>query len=161
MTRSTHDRYNAFMVSPNVVETGGATGDIIGPLWDEADVRKHGLRQFDVQSRFFATGGSLFNMAEAQRELIRDWHAIGPYLLNGGVVAQRVVPETRVGTRMRVPGASEDKNRTFYVEGVDHEWSLPKGGKTSFQVTRGWEGTDRSLIQAITTLAARYTLGRV
>lgn len=157
-TKSTHDRFNSFVLSPSVVEAGGATIDTVGPLWDKRDIRKHGLRQFDVQSRYFAADSNLYGMAEKQRLLLRDWHAIGPYLSSGGIVAASIVPGARVGTRLRVKSHAADE--TFYIEGCEHSWTKQDGGNSTFQVTRGWEGTDKELVDAINSLASRYTLGR-
>ena len=50
-----------------------------------------------------------------------------------GRVDMRGAPEIRVGYRLDI----EDRNMSFYVEGVNHSWQFPNSMKTSLQVSRG------------------------
>jgi hypothetical protein len=159
VSRSTKDRYNAFYVAPQVYQESGFTKDLMGPLWDETSIRTHGLRSFNIETRYTADESNLFNLIEAQRLLVVDWHCLAPYFLSGTLPLQRLYPEVRVGTRVRVVGSDEAKQEDYYVEGVSHNWGQRTGGKTSLSVTRGWRGGSRDLIRAITEVSSRYRLG--
>lgn len=50
-----------------------------------------------------------------------------------GRVDMRGAPEIRVGYRLDIT----DRNMSFYVEGVNHDWQFPNNMNTSLQVTRG------------------------
>lgn len=157
--RSGAERFNAFFVtSPLHQEALGANAiDIIAPLWDKEDILRHGLRRFDVSSKYGAAGAELLNLVEQQRTAIRDWYAINPYLFNGTLELGMGIPDIRVGMRARVPGATtEDHDETYYVESVGHNWTYGPGLKTTLGVTRGWRGKDEAFLEALETLAGNY-----
>lgn len=156
VTRSTKDRYNAYFVAPQVYQEGGFTKDIMGPLWDELDVRKHGMRPFNVQSRYTTGESNLFNLVSAQRELVRDWHCLSPYFLSGNVDLGRLYPDARIGSRLRLIGQDEGSQEDYYIEKVSHRWTKERGGRTGLGVTRGWVGGDNSYMQALGEVAGRY-----
>lgn len=157
--RSGSERFNAFFVaSPLHQEALGLNAiDIIGPLWDKADILNHGLRRFDVSSKYGAVGSELLNITRQQRVAIRDWYAINPYLFNGTLELGVGFPDIRIGMRARIPGKlSQDQDETYYIESVSQNWSFGPGLKTSLGVTRGWRGTDINLLSAMFDLAVRY-----
>lgn len=154
------ERYNAYMVSPQVLQSLGGRVDTQAPLWDPHDIRRHGLRKMEVQSRYVAKQNDLFTMSSIQRYMVRDWNAMNPYLYNGDLELARLRPDIRIGTRLRIRGHSEDENETYYVEQVGHRWSLPTGGRTTVGVTRGYRGTDEKMLSDLKKLVSRYVLYR-
>jgi hypothetical protein len=156
--RGGFERFNAFFVSPQIVqEVLGAGGiELATPLWDPEDIRRHGLRRFDIQSQFTSPKADLLTLSEKQRFIIRDWYMMNPYLLNGSLEIAIGLPMAKIGTKVRILGEDEDSDQTFYIEEVSHDWTA--GGKlsTSLGVTRGWVGTDDSLLDVMESVAARY-----
>lgn len=156
------ERYNAFFVnSPLYQETlGGNAIDIVAPLWNKDEILRHGLRRFDVSSKYGVPGDEakkLLNLVEEQREIIRDWYVMNPYLRNGTLELGIGMPDVRVGSRARVPGArSKDQDEIYYIETVSHNWSFGSGTKTSLGVTRGWRGTDEAYLDALDRLIRTY-----
>lgn len=159
--RTGSERYNAFFVAPQVLTEflGSAAIEVTAPLWDEKDMRVHGFRRFDVNSRYqldiaaapFAD--SMLTITKLQREKCRDWYAINPYLYNGTISFARGVLEARIGRRLLIPGAQDF---TAYIENVDHNWRFGQGIRTTLGVTRGWYGTDDEYLRALGVLASRY-----
>lgn len=158
--RSGLERLNAFFVSPQLTQEFARLGrnDLLQPLWDAQDIYKHGMRRYDIMSRYKAPNGTLATLSTVQRYMIRDWYAINPYLYSGEFALGVGRPEIRVGTRIRIPGDGGETrlDETYYVEGVAHNWSYGAGIKTTLTVTRGWVGDDDSLMDAIEELADRY-----
>jgi hypothetical protein len=157
--RSGLERYNAFFVASvlHQEDIGQAALELIPPLWERDEILRHGLRRFDIQSKYAAPDASLINITKAQRAIVRDWYCLNPYFFNGTLDLAIGMPDIRVGVRARVPGTgSEDQDETYYVEGVRHNWRFGQGLKTSLDVTRGWRGTDASLVEALEKLAGRY-----
>jgi hypothetical protein len=159
--RSGMERFNAYFVTTQLAaeSLGQAAIDLQAPLWDKDDILRHGLRRFDVQSKYGSKDAEMLNIAEKQREMVRDWYCLNPYHLNGTLELGVLFPDVRIGSRARVPGAvSENDDETYYIESVSHNWAYGKGGRTSLGVTRGWRGTEDSLIEALETLRDRYAL---
>lgn len=160
--RTGMERYNAFFVnSPLYQETlGGNAIDIVAPLWSKSDILYHGLRRFDVSSKYGIPGDDekkLLNLVEEQREIIRDWYVMNPYLRNGTIELGIGMPDIRVGSRARIPGAkSEEQDESYYIETVSHNWAFGAGTKTSLGVTRGWRGTDDAYLDALNRLTGDY-----
>lgn len=151
------ERYNAFFASPQAIQQLSATSvDLHGPLWDPQSIERHGMRPFYVDSRYVCDEPNLFTMSQAQRALVMNFHCLNPYMLNGTISTQ-FRPDIRVGTRVKIPYGSAEKAETYYVEQVTHSWSLG-APKTTLGVTRGWVGTDGSLLSALSTVSERYKL---
>lgn len=160
--RGSAERYNAFFVAPALVQSIIKSGaiDMTPPLWDRDDVFLRGLRRFDISSKYWSSEADLIGLASRQREKLRDWHCLNPYMLQGTIVPAMGLPDLRVGTRLRIPGLkSEHENETYYVENVSHSWQKETGIQTQIGVTRGWIGTDIDLIDAVRKMAGRYTIG--
>ncbi len=158
--RSGMERFNAFFVAPQlaqeVIQAGGI--DLYLPEWDAGDILRHGLRRFDVNSQYAAANADYLTLSRAQRAQMRDWHCLNPYLSNGTLDLSVGMPWVRIGTRVRIPGIeSEDQDETYYVESVAHSWNFGVGTRTNLGVTRGWIGTDSSLIDALGIVAGNYT----
>lgn len=154
--RSGEERKNAFFAQPKYsAENANNQLDLSLPLWDKADIKRHGMRRMDFSSSYVAEADNLLGLTTIQRERMRDWFALNPYYYAGTLVLGRLFPNIRVGTRLRVAGASEDLDEEYYVEGVSHSYRW--GDASSLvQVTRGWRGTKNSLIEAIEGLQDRY-----
>lgn len=156
------ERYNAFFAAPlllqEVLKTSGI--DIIKPLWDAGDTNRHGLRRFDVSTKYASADGQDLILSEAMRNVVRDWYCMNPYLLNGTLALREGRPEIQIGSRIRVPGLrGEQEDETFYAESVGHNWTFGPGTRSNIGVTRGWKGSDRSYINALSKITGRYTLG--
>lgn len=150
------ERYNAFYVSPLVIQGLGNT-DLNGPLWDLADIKRHGLRRFNVESRYSVPEGDLSNMSELQRTDVRDFNCLNPYLFTGSIQLGAMFPQLRVGMRLRVQHEDTKAEENYYVEQVTHSWSASSGGRTNVVVTRGWVGGDDLLLQRLREVAGRYS----
>lgn len=165
VSRDGSERMNAFFVGPQLVQDllGAGGMDMTQPLWDPADILRHGLRRYDINSNYKTDGGTLLLLSVVQRYILRDWYVINPYLLSGTIVLAHGRPDIHVGTRIRIPGEGGDTalDETYYVEGVNHSWSLGPGIRTTLQVTRGFIGTDNSLLQAIKDAVGNYSVPTV
>jgi len=158
--RGGHERYNAFFVGPQTTQEAVATGimDLATPLWDEEDILIHGLRRFDVESRYEAPDGSstALTLAPFLRQKLRDWYAINPYLFNGTITLGVGRPDIRAGTRVLIPGATRFLDEMYYVEEVTNAWTMGVGLRTNMLVTRGWRGTMTDYVQTVRDLADKY-----
>lgn len=157
--RAGMERFNAFFMAPQIAQEALNAGaiDLYAPLWDTGDIGRHGLRRFDVMSRYAAQDADHLTLSRAQRFRMRDWHCLNPYLLNGTLELGIGMPWVHIGGRAQIPGQRDvDQNETFYVEGVSHRWAFGVGTKTSLQVTRGWVGTDASYMDALNATAFNY-----
>ena len=157
--RAGMERFNAFFVAPQiaqeVMQAGGI--DLFLPEWDADDILRHGLRRFDVNSLYAAADADYLTLSRAQRAKMRDWHCLNPYFLSGSLDLGVGMPWVRIGTRARIPGIeSEDQDETYYVESVAHNWTFGVGTRSSLGVTRGWIGTDASLVDAMGIVAGNY-----
>ena len=157
--RTGMERYNAFFVASQLQQEALQAGgiDIYLPEWDADDILRHGLRRFDVNSSYAAPDADFLGLSRAQRARVRDWHCMNPYLLNGTLELGAGMPWARIGCRARVPGVeSEDQDETYYIESVSNRWTFGSSTKTTLGVTRGWRGTDASLVDALRIVAGNY-----
>ncbi len=156
--RGGHERYNAFFVSPQLTQSllGMGTMDLVKPLWNKDDIFHHGLRRFDITSKYLPDDMDLATMTNAQREQVRDWYCLNAYMFSGTIGFGMGLPNLRIGTRLRIKDADENKDETYYVESVSNNWVFRQGVKTSAGVTRGWVGTDDSYMAALTRMTENY-----
>lgn len=155
--RGGEERYNAFFLrSSTEAEFSNSNIDITKPIWDPKDIAYRGIRRMDISSSYVSPYMDNIGMVTDQRARLRDWYGLNPYFLNGTLPLVRLRPDIRLGSRVRIPGASPEEDVTYYVEGITHNWSLGRG-RTTLTVTRGWEGTDQSLAKAVAALETRYT----
>lgn len=150
------ERYNAFFVSPQVVQAMNRV-DLNAPLWDVKSISRHGLRPFYVESRYIAEDNDLATMSSRQRDTARDWHCMNPLLLNGSMSLAVLMPNIRIGSRFRIAGERNVQQETYYVEQVSHQWSASSGGTTRLGVTRGWVGGEDAYLSTLQKLSGRYT----
>lgn len=124
------------------------------PIINEKSILRHGCRRWFQRSEFLPLnddrpdsphphGPGAIVLAANWLKRIHDWYSIAPMQLSGTLVTTRVMPEIRIGERVREKRA--EGNITYYVEGVEHEWSYPGPGRTTLTVTRGEYDTDRLL----------------
>ena len=155
------ERFNAYFASPQAIMQLSATKlDLHGPLWDLADVNRHGMRSMTVDSRYVSNGAGanqLFTMSKTYRQIVMNHHCLNPYLLSGTIALAMLRPDIRVGTRLRVKGRDPSEDVTYYVEQVSHSWRL-NAGTTSLGVTRGWKGTDEAHLAVVEGLDQRYVM---
>ncbi len=141
-------------------EQGNILQEALTSEVDTLSIKKHGLRRMDIPTSYAAQGESAntAGVLDEYRKQARDWFALSPYLYAGELDFARGWPNLRVGQRIQLLSPrGEDGTITFYVEGVRHAWDLKRGLRTSATVTRGWEGTDRSLRQAVQVLRSQFT----
>ncbi len=159
--RSGLERFNAFFVAPQIAQEllGAGAIDLNAPLWNPDDILRHGMRRYDVLTKYTSPNADIIGLSSALRRRIRDWYCLNPYFLNGTLELGLGLPNVHVGERVRIPGAtSPDQDETYYVESVANTWSLQPGLKTTLGVTRGWRGTDDSLLEALNRIAFEYTI---
>jgi hypothetical protein len=155
--RSSMERFNAFFAAPIVSqETMRSMQDLHGPLWNPEEILRHGLRRFDVVTRYKSE--DIVGLAGGQRTIARDWHCLNPYLLNGVLSLAIGQPQIHIGERVRIPGVSPDLDETYYTEQVSHSWTFGGSVRTSLGVTRGWIGTDSQYIDTLGAVADGYVL---
>lgn len=157
--KSGMERYNAYFVSPQLVQEVMAEAgvEMAQPLWDPDDILRHGLRRFDIVSKYTSPQADLAGLSSGQRLKVRDWYCLNPHFLNGSFDLALGIPDIRTGVRLRIAGkngVSDDE--TYYVESVNHNWAFGAGVKTSLGVTRGWVGTDDSLLSTLNRVAFNY-----
>lgn len=155
--KSGSDRFNAFFISPQMGQEVFNAGsiDLAKPLWNPEEIKVHGLRRYDISTKYNAENSEVLFMTKFQRTLIRDWQAINPYLWNGTISLGRGFPEIQIGSRVRVIGPQKPYLE-FYVENVSHTWAFGSSIKTSLGVTRGWEGDAASYLDALASIAQGY-----
>ena len=157
--RGGEERYNAFFVAPQVLQEWIGT-DIIDtsqPLWNKDDIKRHGLRRFDVSTRYSNIDGDVLSAVKVWRQNICDWYMMNPYLYNGTIELGVCRPDIKIGTRVGIAGEQgPNQNEQYYVESVGNNWQFGTGGRTSLGVTRGWIGTDTELVRKTQEVSWRY-----
>lgn len=152
------ERLNLFMLY--ATGTGLANFDqyiAYPPSYARTEAARHGLRIWEQASKFANDGGrgdGLGWMEEIAKwhSLVTSWYAPNHLWLNGSLKVPYIVGEARIGKRL-VIGDSADVNREqFYIEGVTIDWRYPRLPSTTFNVTRGWIGSDNDLVDAVKTL---------
>lgn len=124
----------------------GYPGNI--PIYSEESIQLHGLRRYVLNTRFIPYQSSpqegsqaqqdrenFFRLAGAWLKKVHDWYAVAPFELSGTIQTTRIMPEIRIGERIRE--VRDEGNIIYYVEGVQHNWSYEQGGRTTLTLTRG------------------------
>jgi hypothetical protein len=157
--RAGMERFNAFFVAPQIAQEAVGAGaiDLYAPLWSPDDILRHGLRRFDVKSKYTSPKAELLTLSSRLRTRVRDWYCINPYLLSGTIALGIGMPNIHIGNRIRIPGTQgPDFDETYYVESVSNRWQFGPGMRTEMGVTRGWIGTDDSYLDALGLIAGNY-----
>ena len=154
LSRSGVDRRNSFFLSPKIqAALVAGLPEFQAPEWNLKQVALHGVRRFDVTTNYVGDPDkdNLFLVSREYRNRMRDFHVLNHLFLSGtlGLVTGR--PDIRIGSRL-LTGA-----RSFYVEGVSHNWNLMQGVKTQLSVTRGWVGSDQDMIRTMLAEIGDYS----
>lgn len=173
VAKSGFERYNAFFVAPRILQEALSSHAlyVIAPLIDRDSIKYHGWRRMDIQSNVVPDpenpelygGPDVNNLCSYQRQLLRDWYCMNPYLLSGTFVLGHGRPDIKIGNKMSIPGGvlnptDVEADETYYVESVTNSWQAGMGIRTSVGVTRGWVGTDAEYLTTLSKVADRYTL---
>lgn len=150
---SDNDHVNFFMITQSSIPIASnfqkftLLKDGLVPIFIPESIRKYGLRVREMSTKFMYTGGGKIDSGDALRFLVRcllaqdQWYQHNPFY-RSGTIKTRLVPKARVGMALDV--LSSDREESYYIEGVSHEWELGEDGKgrafTSFTLTRGQPG---------------------
>jgi hypothetical protein len=109
--------------------------------------RKYGLRPYQVTSPL------LVSQAQAQAQAQGLLKFLGNRLTKTGTVTIPGEPNIRLGTTILIKGTLRGKKieRTFYIEGVSHEYIDGQGYKTTLELTHGrdpWDPEWKSMVLA-------------
>jgi len=171
LSRSNTERFNLFQLLADV-GFGGVESEQIAqapPSWLKDSVRKHGLRYFQRNTNYVAgaalggqgTGKWVQERKDWQRLLV-DWYCLNPYFLSGSVSVPVPLPEIRFGDRIRVETGTASEDLTCYVEAVGFNYQAsesanqPPRCSSNFTLSRGWKGTDSSLLDAVLTMGGKH-----
>jgi hypothetical protein len=157
--RSGLERFNAFFVASQLHQEafGQNSLNILTPLVDFQSLHRHGLRRFDVQSSMSPDQLDFSKLCEQQRRIAKDWHCLNPYFLSGTINLGIGRPDIKIGCKVRIPGEHGERDQeTYYIESVGHNWRFGQGIRTALGVTRGWMGSDQSMVAALQQMSARY-----
>ncbi len=118
------------------------------PIINVESVQRHGLRPYTVNTNFLpffkqGEGTNFIRLAANWLKRIHDWYGVAPFQLSGTITTTRMFPEIRIGERIQE--LRDEGTVTYYVEGVDHNWSHPGAGSTTITVTHGQYATEPAL----------------
>ena len=142
----------------------GHPGNI--PIFNTDSIARHGVRMYNQTTKFIPflyrtradeadgdavreqsrLGLSFFQIAAGWLKKLHDWFVIAPYELSGTLTTTRMMPEIRVGQRLREQRL--EGNIMHYVEAVSHSWQYPNAGSSTITVTRG-EYEDDDLLEYV------------
>jgi len=156
--RGGNERYNAYFLGPQMTQEmiGTHVVELCRPIWYVNDIKRHGLRRFDISTNYLAEEGKSLFLADTLRERLMNWYCLNPYFYNGQLTLTHGRPDIHEGSRVRIPGNIPEEDEIYYVEGVSHEWAFGRGIRTALTVTRGWRGTEASLMTMIHKLSTYY-----
>lgn len=160
LARSGRERFTIFQITADFSYGNTQEQAAIGaPLWSPDDVELYGVRPYMENTRFIEH----LNWAEKKdtwQRLVVDWFAPNPYWLSGTMEFPIMLPEARVGSRLRVETGGRDL--TAYIEGVEHSFEFSEKAprsRTKLMLTRGFMGTDDQLLKMVQTVSSRFTAG--
>lgn len=164
VSRSGYERYNSFYVTPRVVQeqVGSYALNMLAPLMDKESIKRHGIRRLDVQSNVTPDDLDYNQLAKFQRQILRDWYCMNPYLLSGTIPLGHGRPDIKIGNRLKIPGTALspteiEGDESYYVESVTNTWTAGSGMRTTAGVTRGWIGTDSEYFSKMSLVSNMYT----
>ncbi len=160
LVRSGAERYNSFQATGGLIQESSSQNTNIAakPLWHLDDILLHGLRRYDVSTRYVAFSTNDYVQNKTNRAITRDWYALNAYYRSGQIPLSIGRPDIRIGTRIRVPGNQRPQSDfDAYVEMVTHNWSFGRGLRTTLGVTRGWRGGDDDMQNKLQQLVEGYS----
>lgn len=149
-TNTDNDLFNFRMISSNSLLLSESDqkftllqSDLI-PMFLAESIKMYGLRVQELSTKFMFSGASKIGDSRTISFLVRMllahdyWNQHSPYY-DRGTISSRGVPKARVGMALDVESPS--KERSYYIEGVAHQWTHQTEGQghlaTTFTVTRG------------------------
>ncbi len=133
------------------------------PIWNQLDIQTHGIRPWQQNVRYVAKDGTAqgqwLNERKIWQKLVTDWYAPNPYFLSGSLGAGILLPEARIGTRVKYDTGAEKTSERYYLEGVENKYGFTRAGhsgKTNLTVTRGFPGSEKAYLDMITAAAKNY-----
>jgi hypothetical protein len=130
--------------------------------WLRSDVKQRGLRPYSETTNYIAgTEGGWQHERLIWLSLLQDWWGPSPYLREGTITVNTLLPEIRIGQRVLLDPGDPKQVEQFYVEGVSMAYTGPTrdagaGGTTTLIVGRGFRGDDKALFSGISELSSRY-----
>jgi len=117
------------------------------PIFNEESMQRHGIRRYFQSTRFLPLRQTdpdaeiWIRAAAGWLKKLHDWYSIAPFQLSGSIGTTRVMPEIRIGERIKE--VRDEGTIVYYCEGVSHEWQYPNAGRTTLTLTRGeYENAD-------------------
>jgi hypothetical protein len=164
--RSGMERFNLFELLADV-GFGGEKAEQFPqwpPAWYRDSIKRHGLRGMIESTKYVGSADKAIAEWIGERKmwqkLLVQWYCLNPWFFSGSLQAHLMLPEIRVGHRLKLDTGNAATDETYYVEGVDLEYTRTGTGAptcaSSFTVTRGWRGDDRSLLKAISDVSSQY-----
>jgi len=154
--RTGHVRKNAFYATPKLFhERADAHFSLQQPLWRPDDILRHGFRRMDVTFDYTSAALDIFDMTRVYRQRIRDFHCMDHLFLSGRIALGHGRPDIRVGQKLKILSTSGVEEQ-YYIESWRHVWNLQQGVRTDIGVSRGWLGTDETLIEAMNEIVGLY-----
>lgn len=133
------------------------------PIWNYWDIQTHGLKPWQQNVRYVAKNnfvqGQWLEERKIWNKLVTDWYAPNPYVGSGRLGAGILLPEARIGTRVKYDTGTEKTSERYYLEGVENKYSYSRAGhsgKTALTVTRGFPGSEKDYLKMVTAAAASY-----
>jgi hypothetical protein len=140
--RSDEDVFNIFQMYANSVNATAVYRDQLNnfcPLINQVSVARHGLRVREETTDFANYAGTdAQGYKVPRRNLIRwqilfdHWNQHNIEYLSGSITV-RGMPELRVGYRLDW----YERNESYYVDSVSHQWTYPNALQTTADVSRG------------------------
>ena len=134
------------------------------PSWYRNSIERYGLRGMIESSKYVAADSKAIagwiGDRKIWQKMLVQWYCLNPWFLSGSLQAHLMLPEIRIGSRLKLDTGNPATDETYYVEGVDLEYNRPGTNpptcNSGFTLTRGWKGTDRSLLDAIDAVSGKY-----
>lgn len=139
------------------------TAAFAAPIWSKPDIQTHGLRPLQQNVRYIAKEGGAqglwLNERKVWQQLMIDWYAPNPYFLSGALGAGILLPEARIGTKIKYDTGIEKTSEYYYLEGVENKYSFTRAGhsgKTNLTVTRGFPGSEEDYLNMVFDAGENY-----
>jgi hypothetical protein len=138
LQKSDQDTYNLFWVYPNVpnVSNSNVIGEALQnqfyPVLDTASAVRYGLRE--LRAGLLGLERTLSpSVYVGLNEKLYHWYRLNPTYWTGNIVTGVGLPTVKVGQRV----LDESSGRDYYVEGVEHDFTLFQTFKTTLTLSRG------------------------